>query len=629
MRRVNNPSFFMNKIVTEVKTRFDASFKSLKQKRVMMDQAEQLFHGMLEDSISQKTKSQVFDHRLSTLVIERAYRVMAQLPVGKVRGISTNDIADAQIKNLLLDKYVIPNANAQFDFLTKLRMVDMYSNVYGSFYVLVDWDVKKNGYIGPDFWLLNIRDVFPQVGSVSIEDSDHIIVRTWQPISYFKALGKQEGFKNISTIVEKLENLSGSKQKRDSENVSKRTEKEYNDEQPSKGGGYFEVLSQFEGDRWVDVCIDADLEFRDTQNPHENGELPVVQKYSIPLLDDPLGLGDMERGGPMQKAINSNWNLYFDSVAMSFRPPVILNKDNIASMSSIKYGPAEKWLGRGASVDNIARTINLSPQGINTFQSTHAVANASILNLFGTSDTAVTAQTDPNFGRTPQALRMQQARENTRDVADRFYMERFVTSVMKKMVNLLEKKQPKSLTIRMFKDEIEQIGRSNPDIAKEYDEKSGKLTVKKGSGSNLYDYEIVTGSTYAVDQKTQQDNLSSLLDLYIKSQTPNGNSLVTDLDKEGYTLKFGELFKRVVAGSGIPDWDKILVEKTETEKTDSILNNNAQVFKNVIAQMQQGQNMNSIPPQPQQGMGQMDQMASQMNPQMGQQMGQQMGGMNG
>lgn len=583
-------------IVSEVKSRQQASYDSLKQKRVMFDKVEELFHGILNDKVSSTTKSQVFDPRLSTLVIERAYRVMSQLPVGKVRGISSNDVSDAQIKNLLLDKYVIPNANAQFDFLTKARLVDMYSNVYGSFYVMVDWDVKRNGYIGPDMWLLNIRDVFPQVGSVSIEDSDHVIVRTWKPISFFENLKKDKDFKNIDKIVTKLKEKSGSKSQRDAENLSKRNQNEYPQDQPAKNAGYFEVLSQYEGDRWVDICVDADMEFRDTKNPHENGELPIVQKYSMPLLDDVIGLGDMERGSSMQQVVNSNWNLYLDAIKMSVYPPVMINKDNIASMSSIQYKAGAKWLVRG-QVDNAARTIQLSPRGIETFNSTYQVANASLLNLFGTSDTSVGEGTDQTMGKTPQALKMQSARENTRDNADRFYMEKFITAVMRKFCNLLEKKQPEALTVRLFQEEIADITRTNPELGEYYDEDSGQLTVKKGKGSNLYDYEIVSGSTFAVDQKSQQDNISSLIDLYVKSQTPNGNTLAMDLEKEGYTLKFGELFKRVVSNSGIQDWDKILIEKTEQEKAETLLDQDAQAFQNAIMQMQQGgQNLNSVPP---------------------------------
>jgi hypothetical protein len=585
----------MSQISEEIKNRFTASFNSLQTKRTVWDAAEKLFYGELNDTVSSSTKSQVFDPKLSTLVIERGYRVMSQLPVGKVRGISKNDLGDAKLKNLVLEKYVVPNANAQFDFLTKLRMVDIYSNVYGCFFALVDWDVKKNGYVGPDMWLLNIRDVFPQVGAASLEDSDFIIVRTWQPLSYFENLKKQNGFQNIDALVTKLGELSGSKQDRDSENISKREESQYPSNEPAKKTGYFEVLTQYEGDRWVDYCRDADMVFRDIKNSHENGELPVVCKYSMPLLGDPMGMGDMERGKTLQMVINSVWNLYLDAVKMSIFPPVMLNKDNIAAMSSVKWGAAEKWLVRG-QIDNAARTIQLSPQGINTFNNTYQVANASMLNLFGTSDTTVSKEVDAGMGKTPQALQMQQARENTRDTADRFYMERFLSDVMRKMVNLISKKQSSAISIRMFGDEIEDVKREYPEVENMYDEETGKLSIKKG-GSTLYDYEIVSGSTYAMDQKSQQDNLSSLLTLYMKSQTPQGNTLVADLDKEGYLLKFGELFKRVLASSGIQDWDKILVEKTEGEKADTVLRSDEDVFRNVLAQaMGGGQNINATPP---------------------------------
>lgn len=578
---------------SEIINQKDESFKNKKTKRELWDNLEKLFHGQLNDSVSSKTNSKVFDPRLSSLLIERAYRVMSQLGIGKVVGISKNDLGDAKLKNLLLEKYVIPNANSQFDLLTKFRMVDLYSNLYGSFDALVDWNVKKSGYTGPDMWLLNKRDVFDQVGSMSLNDSDQVIVRTWRPLSFFESLRKDEGFRNIPKIIEQLKKKSGSKQGRDAENMSKREENQYSDESPD---GYYEVLTRYERDRWVDVVVDVDEVFRDQKNPHENDELPVVRKYSIPLLDDSDGMGDGERGMSMQMAINADWNLYFDAVKMSIYPPVLLNKDNIAQMSSIKWGAAAKWLVRN-NIGNAAQVLPLTPQGIATFNNTFQAANASLLNAFGTSDTTVTSKTDAGFGKTPQALEMQQQRENTRDNADRFYMEQFVSEVMRKMVNLLNKKQSNQISIRMFPEEVERIAREYPDIKQNYNEETNKLTVPKGKKNLTYDYEIVSGSTYALDQKSQQDNLAKLLELYRSSQTPQGNLLVNDLKQSGFTFNFGELFKRVVANSGIQDWDKILTEMTEQEKGENVLEQDQMVFQQALQQMQQG--VNQVPPTPQ------------------------------
>ena len=590
----------MEKLRDQILSRKKVAEDSLITKRELWTEVEKLFHNQLVSSIATGSKSRVFDPKLTTLVLERGYRVMSQLPTGKVRAISTNDQATSTMMNLILDKYIIPHANAQFDFLTKLRMIDIYSNLYGNFFALVDWDIKKNGYIGPDLWLLNIRDIFPQVGAVSIEDSDYIIVRTWKPLSYFEGLSKQNGFKNVGKIITKLKDLSGSKQNRSDDEKSAREKNQYPSAIAAKEAGYFEVLTQYEGDRWVDFCVDADLEFRDIKNPHDNGELPVVCKYSIPLIDDFMGMGDFERGKSMQMVVNSIWNLYLDATKMSIFPPMILNKDNIAAMSSIKYGAAEKWLGRG-QVSNVAQPVNLSPKGIETFNNTYQVANAALLNMFGTSDTTVTSQTEAGFGKTPEALRMQGARENTRDNADRFYMEQFLKKVMTKMVNLVSKKQMGPITFRLFGDDFEKIKRTNPELEENFDIKTGKLTIdKEKTGSVVYDYEIVSGSTYAVDQQSQQQNMVMLLQLLLKSP-----ELIQMISQEGYTIKMGELFKRVISNSGVQDWDKILEEKTEQEKAEAVLQDDAERLAMAIEQMQMQQgpvganmNMNQIPTPP-------------------------------
>jgi len=590
----------MEKLRDQILSRKKVAEDSLITKRELWTEVEKLFHNQLTSSVATSTKSRVFDPKLTTLVLERGYRVMSQLPTGKVRAISTNDQATSTMMNLILDKYIIPHANAQFDFLTKLRMIDIYSNLYGNFFALVDWDIKKNGYVGPDLWLLNIRDIFPQVGAVSIEDSDYIIVRTWKPLSYFEGLSKQNGFKNVGKIITKLKDLSGSKQNRSDDEKSAREKNQYPSAIAAKEAGYFEVLTQYEGDRWVDFCVDADLEFRDIKNPHDNGELPVVCKYSIPLIDDFMGMGDFERGKSMQMVVNSIWNLYLDATKMSIFPPMIINKDNVAAMSSIKYGAAEKWLGRG-QVSNVAQPVNLSPKGIETFNNTYQVANAALLNMFGTSDTTVTSQTEAGFGKTPEALRMQGARENTRDNADRFYMEQFLKKVMTKMVNLVSKKQMGPITFRLFGDDFEKIKRTNPELEENFDEKTGKLTIdKEKTGSVVYDYEIVSGSTYAVDQQSQQQNMVMLLQLLLKSP-----ELIQMISQEGYTIKMGELFKRVISNSGVQDWDKILEEKTEQEKAEAVLQDDAERLAMAIEQMQMQQgpvganmNMNQIPTPP-------------------------------
>lgn len=589
-------------------TRKEASYNSLTQKREYWEEYEKLFHNELNDTQSQSTKSQVFDPKLATMVLEREARVMSQLPTGKVRAMSKNDKFGEKLMNLILDKYVNVNANSQFDLLTKFRMVDRYSNIYGNFFAFVDWTVKENGYVGPDMWLLNIRDVFPQVGAVSIEDSDYIIVRTWQPISYFEGLLKNKEFKNIKQVIDKLKDKSNTKDDNDKDS---RELHDYPSNQTAKNTGYYEVLSMYERDKWTDYVTDADLVIREMDNPHQNGELPVVCKYSIPLLTDIFGMGDFERGKSMQYTLNSLWNLYLDGVKVSIFPPTLINKDYVADLNSIKWSAAAKWLVKGANgTSQAAQAMNLSPQGQNTFNNVYQIVTSSMLNMMGTTDTSISSQVDPGMGKTPEALKQQSARESARDNVDRFYMERFLTDVNKKFINLISKKMSNSIAIRMFADEIEDFKKQFPDSEEMYDDKTGKLSIsKKNIGSVLFDYEIVSGSTYALDQKEQQQNLLMLLDLMTKNP-----ALIQRMEEqEGKVINVSEIINRIVLNSGIQDYEKIIEDKTQDPQ--ALMRDQMNQF---MTAMNGGMtNVNAIPTQPGQPQG-MPQGQPQMPPQGGQ-----------
>lgn len=585
----------------------------LATKRPTWTEYENILHGYLSDDLSGKAKSQMFDPKLPTISLDRSARVMAQLPTGKIKGISKNDAGGEQLMNLIVDRYILPNANAQFDFLTKCRMMDFYSNIYGNFFGLVDWQIKKDGYVGPDLWLIPIRNVRPQVGRVSLDDSDKFGIVSWKSLKYFENLEKEKGYKNIGSIVEKLKESSGSRDARSQDEKSARESKEYPEEVAAKKDGLFKIISLYERDRWVDFCVDAQLEFRDIKNPHEDGELPIVNKYSIPLIDDPMGMGDFERGKPMQYGINSLWNLYLDAVKVSIFPPVLIDEDKVSDMSSIKWAAAAKWLMKSGGV-NGAQSLSLSPLGTQTFNSVYGSMTAALLNMFGTTDTTSTAETDPGFGKTPQALKMQANRENARDTADRFYMERFLTQTMKKFVNLVSKKMTGSVAIRMFGDEIEELSKSYPEVQEMFDEKTGKLNIPKSKfGSTLYDYEIVSGSTFAVDQEKQQQSLISLFGVLSNGLQVDPTSgevtspLIKAMAKENKAFKFGEALTRIISNSGIQDWDKIVVD-TKND-IDQKMADDRQKLMMAIQAMTQAQsqvpsqpNVGQVPAQPPQGM---------------------------
>ena len=130
----------------EAKTFIDSYDKNRSEIQTIRDtweEKEQMLLCDSGDSISSSTKSKVNDARLATIIWERAARVMAQPPTGKIQALSMRDTGKNVFMNTLLYKYVIPNANVQGDIRTKLKLWDVYSNVYGSFGVLTDYFINK------------------------------------------------------------------------------------------------------------------------------------------------------------------------------------------------------------------------------------------------------------------------------------------------------------------------------------------------------------------------------------------------------------------------------------------------------------------------------------------------------
>jgi hypothetical protein len=227
--------------------------------------------------------------------------------------------------------------------------------------------------------------------------------------------------------------------------------------------------------------------------------------------------------------------------------------------------------------------------------------------MFGTTDTTTSAATDPGFGRTPRALAMQQQRESAKDNVDKFYMEQTVTEIMRKFANLWSKKAPANITVRMFKKEIEDLATSYPEIRDMYNENTGKLTIDtKITGSTLYDYEMVPGSTYQMDQEKQQASMEEILKILTNGMSlgPNGIifPIIEQMKQEGKDVKIGELITRMIAGSGIQDWSKIIVDKNQiqdngkpTPAEEAALAQDQNHFLQMIAQMQ---GVNSVPQAP-------------------------------
>ena len=554
------------KLLGELRIQYTESDKDLARIRdngFTWDEREELLVGVLADAGSEQAKSKVNTQDLANLVLDGASRVMAQFPTGTIQAVTEDDKGKSVLMNIVHEKYILPNANSQYDLMTKFRMWDIYSRVFGSMPALVDYRVDDQ-YIGPDIWLIHPRSFFPQAGATNVQQMQYCQVSTWVSMDYLQSRDPKV-WKNVKDLI-RLAKL-GAKTKSQQESNKIPTGERNEQLQPEDGKfGQIELRTRYERDRWVTYAPDYNLVVRDIPNPQGNNELPIVMKHCFPLLDRLYGMAEFERGYSLQYAANSLVNMYMDGVRMSIFPPIMVDTTGVVA-SSLDYVPGAKWLmTKPGSISQ----LQLTPQGMQTFNSTYGFLKSAMLNMGATTDTSVNADTDPGMGKTPQALKMQGNREGARDNWDRFMMEQALEEVTNKFIALLVTKQEKPIELTVFKAEIEKIKEAYPneEVVKVFNsQEAGSLSIpKKMWGNAKFKYTVDPGSTMKADDDKEHQSLTEIIGLMMKFPTFLQQAEQTGKFNFGdKTFDFGFAVKRYITSSGMQDAEKVITDNKELQ----------------------------------------------------------------
>jgi len=535
----------ITKIKDTVKQNFtdaERAHRDVRDKNFTWDEREQMMFGRYKNA-NEGTRAEYSTGELMNLVYDASCRVMAQLPTGRFTNLDDEDILNTIAMNLVYEHYVIPNANTGGSYLVKSRQVNMYARIYGTMPVFTDW-VVRNHYEGPDPIIIHPRRFYPQPGKYAIEDMDWCFIDVPVTKKWLQERAKQPDSPWMN--VELVQETGGA----DSDNAS------YNEKNSNTGSKKEVLLRHY-------LTASGDWMVYDTTSDvivlNEKGyfpDIPIVDKHTIPLLDRYWGLSDFERGERPQKTIDALIRYYLDSVALSIDPPLVMDPESVV-LSSIVRKPRAKWFTKGqASIT----PVNVSPQGIGTFQTTYNLLKANLLSLGATTDTMVTRETDPAFGKTPQALQQQAQREGARDSWDRFMQEEFLRRLADKMAALIVHKGLDVKKIPNISNALERVKSAYPDKDLTVFEK-GKIDEKYLKGT--FRYEIDAGSTMKRDDAGRK--MFGILNTMAKNQ-----QVMQSLEQGGKTINWGEAIKRIAIDEGIQDWDKIVVDRTSPESVDGV-----------------------------------------------------------
>lgn len=537
------------------------------------DAYEAMLVGQVYDSVSRTIdSSKITDSYTTTLAKERADRVMAKLPDGQTTSAGKADIGKAAFMDILRQKWIYPNANAQHSFMEKLNMWQFYSSVYGYMPMFYDWNESATGYIGPDCWLWNPRNLVPQQGKTSIADMEYVTALTWVSKKYLQDIldkynsdpdqdpendsyiGEGWNLNAIKELVDLADKTTDPDQDKDTKIARDRTP------QATRRG--ICLATRYEAGDDGQWCIFAPdhgyQELRRIDNPHKNGRIPFVIKYSQPLFDSFYGLGDFQRAKPLQFARDGLTNFYFRGIKMNLIPPIVANANGVMK-HTLDYREGAVMM---ETIPNSIRRLETSNAGLATYQGAQQNLTGSLLSLFGSQNASIPGSEalNPSQGRTPQAINMYSDKEATRDGAERRHLEDAIEQLTDGFNTLVVNIGTEDIPIALFAKDVEDIIASGMGDVKDIFEnfkpdQSGSVGVLKIDPSKLkgvdYRFNIEPDSTAKLNQQAILQALQDLMDRLGKYQ----NVLQDD---PTITIHWNEIMTAYEQVSGIPNASRFI-----------------------------------------------------------------------
>lgn len=492
------------------------------------DAWEAMLQSQVYDSVSRSIDgSKITDGYTTTLAKERADRVIAKLPEGTTESTGKADLGKAAFMDILRQKWIYPNANAQHPFLEKLNMWQFYSTVYGYMPMFYDWNVSPSGYVGPDCWLWNPRNLVPQQGKSSIADMDYVTALTWvskrQLENFLKEPDSAGWDKNALKFLIEVADSEKSDQDNEKDTQVSRTR---TPQAVKRGICLATRYEAGEGGKWCVFAPDHGcVKIREIDNPHKNGRIPFVIKYSQPLFDSFYGLGDFQRAKSLQFARDALDNFYFSGIKNSLVPPLVANANGVLK-HTLDYRPGGVIL---ETLPNSVRTLDVSPAGLSTYQGAKASMTGSLLSQFGSQNAALPAADalNPSQGRTPAAIDLYSDKEATRDGAELRHMEAAIEQLIDGMNSLIVNIGTESIPVNLFQQDIEDIAKAGlEDILQLFDNfmpdgtmTAGELRIKPEELKGVeYRFNINPNSTTKQNKQKALMGIENMLNVLGKYQ---------------------------------------------------------------------------------------------------------------
>lgn len=516
------------------------------------------------------------DGTAASIIIKSPRRTIQQLPTGVVSTVDENSPWPIIAEFVYLEK-ILPNANAEYDLIHKCWMTMEAGETFGSVAVYTPM-LYNDGELLPDYLIVSWRDIFIQPGKKSASDSDYLFMRTWWQETDVKKLIDAEKERRCKAKEENAEyepswDLEALEEIKDA--IISKDDKAQNEaeQERSLDPSGIEIVTGFQ--------VGADATFytfnpatekivRRKQNKDPRGKIRVSWYFYDADGANPLGRSVLELIGPLQNLIDGDMQAYQYNRSSSLLPTV--NVFGNVNERRLNFCPnaVNKIQDQNARIE----VMNVDTTAIREYPNLYGLQKSQMLNLVNSPDTSISAEVgNPGFGKTPQALKTQQAQLSIDDNSLRKGFEAFFEEWSETAINLyfaersgVEKMQLDDETAEKLRT-LERDGHELDGV--ELDE-NNVATIDFSKAQGVLKFKIDASTTKVNSEAAQLDALKTLIQTLDSSQSLNQ---VVPIKKKLAA------WNAIVANSGIDGLDELKVTEEEMEEMQQMQSQGAQLME--------------------------------------------------
>ena len=343
-----------------------------------------------------------------------------------------------------------------------------------------------------------------------------------------------------------------------------------------------------EDGEWITFAPEnGNIQIRKLKNPHKNGKIPFVIKYSQPLFDSFYGLGDFQRAKPIQFARDGLTNFYFASLKRNLAPGIIVNGNGVLK-HTLDVTSANPILVE--TIPNSIRPMPTNTAGLSTYQGAQSNLTGSLLSLYGSQNASIPGaeSLNPSQGKTPQAINLYSDKEATRDGSERRHLIASIQELMDGWASLVVNVGSEEIPIELFEEDIMAIKKSGMvDImdlfSKVEPDVSGAAATLRINPESLkgveYRFQMNPDST----SKTNKDAQLLALERYIDNMGKFQNMFKDDQRIEFHPEKISQAFGSLADVQGA---DEFITVKDGPSPREEQMQQQMQQMQEQMAQME-------------------------------------------